>query len=438
MRSLPGVIAAGAALALAITAAPAVTPAAHAAGTVAPSVVINRDFPDPDIVTDGTTWHAYATSSPGIGPVPHATAPSPTGPWTVQGNVLDHKPGWARENHGLWAPDISRRADGSWLMYFTARHDANGRMCLGAATAASPDGPFVPTSETSPLVCDPAEGGAIDPSSFVDADENRYLLYKNDGNAVGKPAIIWLQQVAADGVTIIGERTELLRNSAPADQGVIEAPTLLERPDGFVLIFSAGVYTKGTYYTGYASAETLRGPYVRAERPLLTTESLDGAVNGPGGQDVVGDHIFFHGHLAAGGRGMYVADLGWSDGRPVVRGSRVRHEAEDGQRHLASVRSVADASDGQVVTGLDDPRAWVETTVYAPTAGTYTVHVGHTAAGPASHRVSVNGRHTRVVGYPGGAGGQEATVDVMLAAGENTVRLTRLRGSAEIDYLDVA
>jgi Spy/CpxP family protein refolding chaperone len=56
---------AGAALCLAATLLPA-SPA-HAAGTVAPAIQINHDFPDPDIVSDGTTWHAYATSSGGNG-----------------------------------------------------------------------------------------------------------------------------------------------------------------------------------------------------------------------------------------------------------------------------------------------------------------------------------------------------------------------------------
>ncbi len=439
MRFRSAVIAAGAALCLAITALPA-TPA-FAAGTVAPPIQINRDFPDPDIVSDGGTWHAYSTSAGGIGTVPHASAPSPTGPWTVAGDALDHKPAWARDNHGFWAPDVSRRPDGRWLMYFTARHDANGRMCLGAATAATPNGPFVPTNENTPLVCNVDEGGDIDPSSFVDADGKRYLLYKNDGNAVGKPSILWLQQVDATGLGFIGGRTELLRNSAPSDQGVIEAPTLVKRPEGYVLFFSAGVYSQGTYHTSYARSATLKGNYGRAFRPLLTTESLDGAVNGPGGQDVIGNRIWFHGHLAAGGRGMYTAELGWFGGNPVVRGSRVRYEAERGTLNDCVVRAASGASQGEVVAKIDNPTSWVENTVHVPTAGDYTLHIFYAAGyGDAAHTLSVNGGAGSTVNYPdrGWENWTEVAVDVHLNAGANTLRLTHQTRWAEIDHLEVA
>lgn len=430
---------AGVALSLAATLLSA-SPA-HAAGTVAPAIQINHDFPDPDIVFDGTTWHAYATSSGGNGTVPHATAPGPAGPWKVVGDALDHKPAWARANHGFWAPDVSQRPDGSWLLYFTGRHTASGRMCLGAATAASPNGPFMPTSEDTPLVCNPDEGGDIDPSSFVDSDGKRYLLYKNDGNAVKKPAILWLQEVDATGLNFIGDRTELLRNSAPTDQGVIEAPTLVKRPEGYVLFFSAGVYTKGTYHTSYARSATLRGTYTRAYRPLLTTETVDGAVNGPGGQDVIDNRIWFHGHLAQGGRGMYTAKLGWFGGNPVMRGSRVRYEAERGRLNDCVVRQTATASEGEVVAKIDNPTSWVESTVHVPVGGDYTVHISYAAGyGDASHALSINGGKPVTVNYPdrGWENWTEVSVDVRLRAGANTLRLTHLNRWAEIDQIEVA
>ena len=85
---------------------------------------------------------------------------------------------WARG--GLtWAPDVSQRADGRYLLYYTAHSIAINRQCIGAALASSPLGPFEPVG-TGPLVCDAGDAGDIDPSSFVDTDGRRYLLYKND------------------------------------------------------------------------------------------------------------------------------------------------------------------------------------------------------------------------------------------------------------------
>jgi hypothetical protein len=423
----------------ALTLAPVPADAGVGAASVPPSLVIGTDFPDPEILDAGGTYYAYSTSS-SRGRVPFATAANPAGPWTIQGDALPQKPSWAGDG-GFWAPDVSRRADGRYLMYFTGPSVAAGRMCIGAALADSPGGPFQPASG-QPLVCDAGEGGDIDPSSFVDAGGARYLLYKNDGNAIGRPAIIWLQPTAADGVTFTGARVELLRNDRPEEQGVIEAPVLVRRASQYVLFYSAGVYTTGNYQTSYAVAGSLTGPYTRAFRPLLTTASLDGAVNGPGGADVLGDRILFHGHLAGGGRGMYTASLGWANDFPVVRGSRVRYEAERGTLNHAVVRSGASgASQGAVVANIDYADSWVDTSVFAPVAGAYTVHIGYAAGyGDVQHTLTVNGAAEQVVTYPdrGWDNWTEAAADVSLAAGFNTIRLRFLTRWAEIDYLEVA
>jgi arabinan endo-1,5-alpha-L-arabinosidase len=426
---------------LAVLAFVPATPAAAAPTiqSVAPSLVINTDFPDPEVLADGGTFHAYSTSS-GHGRVPYATAANPAGPWTIRGDALPQKPSWAGDG-GFWAPDVSRRADGRYLMYFTGPSVATGRMCLGAALADGPAGPFQPTA-AQPLVCNPSEGGDIDPSSFVDAGGARYLLYKNDGNAIGQPTILWLQPTAADGVTFTGGRVELLRNDRPEEQGVIEAPVLVHRASQYVLFYSAGVYTSGNYQTSYAVSGSLTGPYTRAYRPLLTTATVDGAVNGPGGADVVGDRIFFHGHLAGGGRGMYTANLGWANDFPVVRGSRVRYEAERGGLNHAVVRTgAAGASQGAVVANIDYADSWVDSSVFAPVAGNYTVHIGYAAGfGDAEHTLTVNGGAAQVVGYPnrGWDNWTEVAAQVSLAAGFNTVRLQFRTRWAEVDYLEVA
>ncbi|WP_049571744.1 family 43 glycosylhydrolase [Streptomyces sp. SBT349] len=409
-----------------------------AAQAVAPGLVINDDFPDPEVFAEGGAYHAYSTSSR-HGRVPYATAPGPDGPWTVRGDVMPTAPAWTGSG-GFWAPDVSRRADGRYLMYFTGPDAASGRMCLGAALADGPAGPFTATSDR-PLVCNPGEGGDIDPSSFVDTDGTRYLLYKNDGNAVGQPAILWLQRTEADGTTFVGGRTELLRNNLPSEDGVIEAPVLVKRASQYVLFYSAGVYTTPNYQTSYAVSPSLTGPYTRAFRPLMTTASLDNAVSGPGGADIGDGRIFFHGALPAGGRGMYVAALGWDGDHPVVRGSRVRHEAERGTLNRASVRQTGTASQGAVAAGIDHADSWVELRVFAAAPGAHTLHIGYAAGyGEAQHTLSVNGTPAGTVTYPdrGWENWTEVSAPVQLTAGANTVRLQFLGRWAEIDYIEVA
>ena len=105
----------------------------------------------------------------------------------------------------------------------------------------------------------------------------------------------------------------------------------------------------------------------------MTTATLDGAVRGPGGADV----------LAATAPSSTARDSGrlactspsWAGptSYPVVRGSRVRYEAERGTLNGAEVRSgAAGASQGEVAAKIDYADSWVDVRVYAPVAGAYT------------------------------------------------------------------
>lgn len=421
----------------------AIAPAGVAQAAVTPpSLVIGSDFPDPDISKFDGTYYAYSTNN-GFGNVPAASATNIFGPWTRRGDALPSLGAWARG--GLtWAPDVSQRADGRYLLYYTARSNATNRQCLGAALATSPLGPFTPVG-SNPLVCNASEGGDIDASSFTEAGQ-RYLLYKDDGNAIGQPTSLWLQRVAADGVTLQGARVELLRSGRAEEAGIIEAPALTKVGSQYVLFYSLGPYGGDAYQTSYATATTLTGPYTKAFRSLMTTASLNSAVRGPGGADVIreasGDHLVFHGWINNySARGMYVAALGWANAFPVVRGSRVRHEAERGALNHCAVRSTASASQGQVVAYLDFADSWVNVTVYAPRAGGYTAYIAYSAGyGDAQHTLTVNGGPGIVVNYPhtGWETWRQAAVGVTLNAGWNTLRLTHLSRWAEVDYIEVA
>ncbi|RGC69257.1 Extracellular endo-alpha-(1-_5)-L-arabinanase 1 precursor [Micromonospora sp. MW-13] len=427
-----------------LVASPVVSTAqAASAATTPAALVIGGDFPDPDVIKVGSTYYAYSTNN-GFGNVPVATAASLGGPWTRRPDALPTLGAWA-DGGRTWAPDVSPRADGRYLLYYTARSRAAGRQCIGVALASSPLGPFAPVG-TGPLVCNGGEGGDIDASSFVDGTGLRYLLYKDDGNAVGQPTSLWLQRVAADGVTLQGARVELLRNDRPEEAGIVEAPVLTRVGARYVLFYSLGGYGGDGYQTSYATATSLTGPYTRAYRSLLTTASVDGAVRGPGGADVVreagGDHLVFHGWINNyTARGMYVAALGWAGEYPVVRGSRVRYEAERGTLNHCAVRNTASASQGQVVAYLDYADSWVDVTVFAPRAGGYTAHLAYAAGyGDATHMLTVNGGAAQVVSYPnsGWENWRQVRADVTLNAGFNTLRLTHRDGWAELDFVEVA
>ncbi|MEW2355406.1 family 43 glycosylhydrolase [Spirillospora sp. NPDC029432] len=415
-----------------------------------PKPVIGSNFPDPEVLKVGSAYYGYATNDNGRN-VPVATAPSPTGPWTrTGGDALPGLPAWAEPGR-TWAPDVSVRADGAYLLYFTAGRKGTAEQCVGAAVARTPAGPFTP--EPAPLACRDGKD-TIDPAAFTDTDGARYVLYKQEGDGRKAPGGIFLQRTTPDGLRPQGARTRILEKGAD-EPDLVEAPALVKRDGRYVLFYAAGVFWEDRYQTRYATAASITGPYGRAARPLLSTEGYGEKIIGPGGADVVHDgtdtYLAFHGITRFMGgrtvlRSMYVARLGWAGTAPVVRGSPVRHEAEDGRVYGGRVlRDVKAASGGAVVGYLDNAQALVDIDVYAPAAGAYLLKVRHNnrtdgGGSPAEHVLTVNGAGRTAVRYPPGASGEwrDATVEVGLRAGWNVLRLAHGGGFAELDYIEVS
>ncbi len=103
-----------------------------------------------------------------------------------------------------WAPSVLARpanpAGKQYVMYYTAKSKDDsiygGKQCVGIATAATPDGPFVDTS-TAPVLCRTSAGGTIDASPFVASDGSVYLTYSDD---VG----IRVQRLTSNGLALAG------------------------------------------------------------------------------------------------------------------------------------------------------------------------------------------------------------------------------------------
>jgi len=320
-----------------VPAVPAAAMIPGAASAARPYLALDQDFPDPAVLHYHGKYYAYSTNSNGH-EVPVATATDLYGHWTAQSqDALPELGAWAADGF-TWAPDVSRLIDGRFLLYYTARDSASGRQCIGAATAANPAGPFVPVGSTS-LVCPAADGGAIDPAAFVDTHGRRYLVYKNDGNAIGLPTYLYVQRVAADGVTLLGRPIATIRNGT-AEGNLIEAPFLVQHGRQYVMFYSYGAWYDASYTEGYATAPSLAGPWKKSDRALLSTTAFGGAVTGPGGMSVLrgnggraeqrrpggatGDsEIVFHGVRSDPGfhRALYVDHLSWSGGTPVAAGT---------------------------------------------------------------------------------------------------------------------
>jgi beta-xylosidase len=283
--------------------------------------VLDEDFPDPDLLKVGDTWYAYATNA-GRTNIQMAYSTDLV-TWTRADDALPTMPTWARA--GLtWAPEVTTLDGGqTFLMYFVARDIASNRQCIGLATADNPLGPFVDT-RTTPFICNPAEGGDIDASSFVDDDGTPWLLWKNDGNCCGMDTWIYMQQLAPDGLSLVGEPVRLIQQDLPWEGNLVEAPTLWKQEGRYYLFYSANSYADNRYAIGYAVADAPTGPYVKNPNRLAYSSKEQGTVTGPGGQDVVvgpSGRTFLIYHSWAdtmGYRRMNIDELHWEDGVPSV------------------------------------------------------------------------------------------------------------------------
>lgn len=293
--------------------------------------VFNQNFPDPSIIqTQDGTWYGFATSGNG-----KQIQVAQGGTLYQQWGLLDvdalPQPGAWTTGDNTWAPDVHQMDDGTYVMYYSGEVAQNrAHHCIGTAVSYTPYGPYVAADE--PFACDLSIGGAIDPSGFQDADGTRYVLYKIDGNSVGHggscgntiapiaPTPIMLQQVAADGVTKIGDPYPIL-DRTDEDGPLVEAPSMLLTDTGlYILFFSSGCYLESTYNVNYATSTSVFGPFQRAPHPMIRTGEY--TLQAPGGATAVnvGDQvgIAFHANCP-GGRCMYTTPT-------ILQGREVRVE----------------------------------------------------------------------------------------------------------------
>ena len=316
--------------------------------------VFTTNFPDPFILPAGSEFLAYATNAEeGRANVQMARSTNLVDWEFVRDGEALHDampdlPPWAREGW-TWAPEVIRHQD-VYLLYFTAKERSSGKQCVGVASSTDPRGPFT-SAATEPMVCQRDIGGTIDPHAFRDRDGQLYLYFKNDGNAIGRRTEIFVQRLADDGLSLVGEPVSLLRNDERWEAHVIESPTMVRNGDSYVLFFSANHFgweehqRLSPYAMGYARCEGPMGPCVDAEEnPILYSYNNReaGCLSGPGHQAVFEaggrQFIVFHAHGASSGcrraelgRWMYIAPLLWQDGTPQI-GVSLRPAGGPGER----------------------------------------------------------------------------------------------------------
>jgi beta-xylosidase len=285
---------------------------------------------DPGVIHDGTSFIAACTG----GGYPTFSSPDLVH-WTASGHIFGAKsrPKWASKN--FWAPEIHHIGSGfvAYFAAFSPKHDA---MCIGAARGPSATGPWADLGR--PLVCDQGVG-LIDVNEYTDAKGRHFLYYKTEGNALSpqQKTIIYGQQLGADGVSFVGHRHRLLKNTLGWEGDVVEAPFVIARGRYYFMFYSGFRYCNGTYGVGVARARSPLGPFKKKGAPILSSNA---GWSGPGHNSVVStgghDWIVYHAWKGAhqcqdgGNRQLLIDRISWSKGWPSINNgtpSRARHTA---------------------------------------------------------------------------------------------------------------
>ncbi|KAF4556819.1 Hypothetical protein D9617_1g087010 [Elsinoe fawcettii] len=290
--------------------------------------VVSQDFPDPTPFFEDGTWYAFASQSNFTrgGPKVQLAQSRDFNTWEVQDgyDALRSLPPNTIDTNEVWAPDITRLNDGTYLMYFgTTPAEDRSKKCMYTARSRTLRGPYDP--DPNSFDCSLSEGGSLDASGFVDEDGTRYVTWKIDGNALGNggaclnsvpPLVntpIVVQQVGEDGTTKIGERTTIL-NRDDIDGPTVEAPKIIKRDGFYILFFSNNCFNSPFYTQSYAYSRNIRGPYTKAARPLYTLGTQ--GLSGPGGGEATADgsRMVFHALREGGIRFMHTSTLEYNVG----------------------------------------------------------------------------------------------------------------------------
>ncbi|MHB2017296.1 MAG: glycoside hydrolase family 43 protein [Candidatus Xenobia bacterium] len=281
--------------------------------------VLSRDAPDPGVIRVGHEYYVATTGQDSAGDFPLYRSPDLVH-WSPDGAIFPpgHEPSWARSD--FWAPEI-HQVGNHFVAYFAARDDS-GRLCIGAATASSPEGPFADLGH--PLIRN-MQVGVIDPTFLRTEDGQQYLYWKEDGNGnhPPQPSRIMAAALSTDGLTLTGQPTPVLQNDPKSwEGGVVEAPEIMQHGDWYYLFYSGNGYSGSRYAVGVARSRSPLGPFEKQGAPILhSSPEWQGPghislVQTPGGQDWMLYHAWPSDHR---GRELMLDRIQWgADGWPFI------------------------------------------------------------------------------------------------------------------------
>ncbi len=161
--------------------------------------------------------------------------------------------------HVILAGSVLVEADGTWVLYFHTRGQANGASQIGRATAPAPTGPW--TFDASPALAPDAgawdEGGVQRPTVVRTADG--YFMYyvgldtNNTGMiglATSPDGVRWTKHddpATTETPFALSDPVWTAAQTGWADVATLKYPRILVTPDGWVLFYHAASSSDGTH-----------------------------------------------------------------------------------------------------------------------------------------------------------------------------------------------
>lgn len=233
--------------------------------TQSQQLVLPGDYPDPSVAKIGNFYWATATTSNWAPSYPLLKSADLVN-WSTEGHVFNELPAWA--DYYFWAPEISYD-NGRVYIYYSA-HKKDGNLCVGIASADKPEGPY---RDHGPIICQ--EVGSIDAYPIRDENGKLFLIWKEDGNSVGKPTPLWIQELNEERTALLGEKKEMFRNTENWEGNLVEGVSIAKNGEWFYVFYAgAGCCGTGcTYANGVARSKSLFGPWEKYDKnPLLVDD----------------------------------------------------------------------------------------------------------------------------------------------------------------------
>ncbi|NMC04714.1 MAG: family 43 glycosylhydrolase [Candidatus Lokiarchaeota archaeon] len=186
--------------------------------------------------------------------------------WTSLGHIYTRNASSTWALLEFWAPEQVYK-DGKFYLFFSGKTGVTNR-ATGVAVATSPAGPYVDLT-SHPLT--PPEWNCLDGHLFRDDDGCEYFIYSHEwvdfSSGAGE---FWIQPIAPDYTSLVGEPTYLFRGGDAAwSGGVTDGPSMLEHEGVHYLFWSSG---HGGYQCGYAWSRDVLGPYTQSLNPVISDD----------------------------------------------------------------------------------------------------------------------------------------------------------------------